>query len=305
MVANQPALDQFLRHLRSVRRLSEHTLDAYTRDLRRFCQFRDAPIQTTTPQHIAKYSAFLRSQGLGSKSIQRNLSAVRSFFDYLNDQGDLSSNPAKAISGPKGARNLPRVLDTDQASLLLDFQPKTDIEHRDKAILELLYGSGLRLAEVVGLTVGSIDRASGLARVEGKGAKIRIVPVGRLSLTAVANWLAIHPSSEQANAWLFPGRTGGHLSERAVQTRVKAVALRQLGDASLHPHMLRHSFATHVLESSGDLRGVQELLGHNDISTTQIYTHLDFQHLAKVYDAAHPRAKKSPQQKNKKNKDLG
>jgi integrase/recombinase XerC len=187
-------------------------------------------------------------------------------------------------------RRLPKVLDTDQAARLLDFQPTNAKEKRDKAIIELLYGSGLRLMEVVGLSIQDIELQSGFVTVLGKGNKTRQVPLGRLCITALKDWLLEHPAPT-ANTALFPSKNGGPISPRTIQKRLKDIAVIQLGDNSLHPHMLRHSYATHMLESSGDLRGIQELLGHNDISTTQIYTHLDFQHLANVYDQAHPRAK--------------
>ena len=188
---------------------------------------------------------------------------------------------------------LPKVLDTDQAARLLDFQPQNAKEKRDKAIIELLYGSGLRLMEVVGLSIKDLDLAAGFVTVLGKGNKVRQVPLGRLCIKALDEWLAEHPSIA-TDAPLFPSKNGQPISPRTIQKRLKDIAVIQLGDNSLHPHMLRHSYATHMLESSGDLRGIQELLGHNDISTTQIYTHLDFQHLANVYDKAHPRAKSRP-----------
>ena len=200
------------------------------------------------------------------------------------------------VSAPKAKRNLPKVLDADKASQLLDFAAqKDDRAICDQAILELFYGSGLRLSEVVNLRIADLDLNQGFVDVLGKGNKRRLVPLGRHCVKALKRWLSAHPNP-LADSWLLPGRGTGPLSPRTIQSRIKRVAQRQLGEDSLHPHMLRHSFATHMLESSGDLRAVQELLGHADIATTQIYTHLDFQHLAKVYDKAHPRARNTEAQ---------
>jgi integrase/recombinase XerC len=208
----------------------------------------------------------------------------------------VAANPAKLVSAPKAARKLPQVLDTDQAAQLLDFADLDDDSAVcDRAILELFYGSGLRLSELVGLRIAEVDLAQGFVDVLGKGNKRRLVPLGRHCVEALKDWLSVHPNPLGDN-WLLPGRGNKPLSPRTIQNRIKRVAQRQLGENSLHPHMLRHSFATHLLESSGDLRAIQELLGHADIATTQIYTHLDFQHLAKVYDSAHPRAHNSGEQ---------
>lgn len=289
----QILVEQYLRYLTVVRSCSGHTLSAYKREILRFADFLQKPLAQATPQDVTAFISKLRHKDLSSKSIQRNLSAIRSFYSYLLDQEIITTNPATIARSPKVKRRLPKVLDTDQAARLLDFQPQDAKEKRDKAIIELLYGSGLRLMEVVGLSIKDLDLAAGFVTVLGKGNKVRQVPLGRLCIKALDEWLAEHPSIA-TDAPLFPSKNGQPISPRTIQKRLKDIAVIQLGDNSLHPHMLRHSYATHMLESSGDLRGIQELLGHNDISTTQIYTHLDFQHLANVYDKAHPRAKFRP-----------
>ena len=289
----QILVEQYLRYLTVVRSCSGHTLSAYKREIFRFADFFQKPLAQGTPQDVTAFISKLRHKDLSSKSIQRNLSAIRSFYSYLLDQEIITTNPATIARSPKVKRRLPKVLDTDQAARLLDFQPQNAKEKRDKAIIELLYGSGLRLMEVVGLSTKDLDLAAGFVTVLGKGNKVRQVPLGRLCIKALDEWLAEH-SCIASDAPLFPSKNGQPISPRTIQKRLKDIAVIQLGDNSLHPHMLRHSYATHMLESSGDLRGIQELLGHNDISTTQIYTHLDFQHLANVYDKAHPRAKSRP-----------
>ncbi len=282
----------FIDHLEKEKRYSPNTLKAYKFELKRFCQHGQTLIQDISIQEIKNYVGVLRSRNLSTKSIHRALSAIRSFFEYEKQNGLIENNPASLIQVPKAQRNLPTVLDTDQAAKLFEFNPQKPIEYRDKAILELLYGCGIRLSELVMLDIEDVNLQAGFARVLGKGNKERQCPIGRLATKAVNEWLQVHPSITKTGP-LFTGRGGARISPRTVQARLKTIASRQLGDDSLHPHLLRHSFATHLLESSSDLRAVQELLGHSDISTTQIYTHLDFQHLAKVYDGAHPRAKTS------------
>ena len=289
----QILVEQYLRYLTVVRNCSGHTLSAYKREIFRFADFLQKPLAQGTPQDVTAFISKLRHKDLSSKSIQRNLSAIRSFYSYLLDQEIITTNPATIARSPKVKRRLQKILDTDQAARLLDFQPQNAKEKRDKAIIELLYGSGLRLMEVIGLSIKDLDLAAGFVTVLGKGNKVRQVPLGRLCIKALDEWLTEHPSIA-TDAPLFPSKNGQPISPRTIQKRLKDIAVIQLGDNSLHPHMLRHSYATHMLESSGDLRGIQELLGHNDISTTQIYTHLDFQHLANVYDKAHPRAKSRP-----------
>ena len=284
----------YIEYLANERRYSPHTIDGYKRELLRFaCLF---PITCTEvrPHHITHFIGHLHQHGLKPKSIQRAVSAVRSFFSYLVKTESVQQNPAAGAVIPKVAHKLPTVLDPDQASALFDKPDTTSTpvnpkDLRDQAILEILYGSGLRLSEAVGLNISDLDLPQGYARVVGKGNKVRNAPLGRQCILALQRWLAVHPHHD-LQAPLFTGRGAQRIAPRTIQQRLKRIAVDRLGTNQLHPHMLRHSFATHMLESSGDLRAVQELLGHADIATTQIYTHLDFQHLAKVYDDAHPRA---------------
>jgi integrase/recombinase XerC len=294
------ALSRFLDHLRYERRCSAHTIDAYARDLTRFAAMTDRPWTEVQSHQVTAYIARLHSADLQPRSIQRALSSLRSFYRYLRDQRLVSHDPTTGIRAPKTRARLPKLLDTDQAAQLLDFTPGDPDEVRDRAIAELFYGSGLRLSELTGANVEDLDLTEGFMTVRGKGGKVRQVPLGRHCIAAIRAWLAIRTEADGAarqNAPaadptpLFTGRGGRRIAPRTVQLRLKRLAIRQLGSDELHPHMLRHSFASHLLESSSDLRAVQELLGHADISTTQIYTHLDFQHLARVYDAAHPRAR--------------
>jgi integrase/recombinase XerC len=239
------------------------------------------------------FAARSHAGGLNPRSVQRRLSAVRGFFNYLAREGAANSNPAFDVRAPRTGRRLPGTLDVDTLNHLLDIPPDDALAVRDKAIMELFYSSGLRLAELVGLDIGQLDLADRTVRVLGKGSKTRIVPVGRKAVEAIRTWLkargGVAAPDETA---LFVGRNGTRLKERAIQLRIAGWARRKGLPARVYPHLFRHSFATHLLESSKDLRGVQELLGHADISTTQIYTHLDFAHLARTYDASHPRAKR-------------
>jgi integrase/recombinase XerC len=261
----------------------------------RFCNEQDiSSWPELTPQQVRTFAAQVHRQGLGGRSIQRKLSALRSFCRYLIRQGALSHNPAQDIRAPKTPRKLPHSLDVDRIQHLLDGKPDDWLTQRDLAIMELMYSSGLRLAELVNLDVQQLDLQQGEARVLGKGRKTRIVPIGQKARDVLQAWLttrAIHCA--EGESAVFINRSGTRLGPRSVQQRMHRWALQQGLDSRLHPHALRHSFATHVLESSGDLRAVQELLGHANLSTTQIYTHLDFQRLAEVYDKAHPRARKS------------
>ena len=291
MITNSDLVEEFLSHLQHSKRYSAHTLQAYKRDLQRYIAGLEQVCAEADAKDIQKFISRLHHKQLTAKSIQRNLSAVRSFYEYLLKRKIISVNPARLVSAPKAKRNLPKVLDADKALQLLDLADSNDDRTiSDQAILELFYGSGLRLSEVVNLRIADLDLNQGFVNVIGKGNKRRLVPLGRHCVKALKRWLYVHPNP-LADSWLLPGRGTKPLSPRTIQSRIKRVAQRQLGEDSLHPHMLRHSFATHMLESSGDLRAVQELLGHADIATTQIYTHLDFQHLAKVYDNAHPRAR--------------
>ncbi|MEM8767691.1 MAG: tyrosine recombinase XerC [Pseudomonadota bacterium] len=286
------AIDAFLDHLRYEKDYSAHTLSAYRRDLNRFADRIDEAPERITTHDINGFVAQLHSQGLAPRSIQRALSSVRSFFAYLEGRRLTSRNPAGAARAPRERNRLPHTLDADQAAQLFEFEARTPRQKRDKAIAELFYGSGLRLSELVGINIADLDLDAGFVTVLGKGRKTRQVPLGRHCVAAIRSWLPEHPGrgGRAMETPLFTGRSEQRISPRTVQNRLKALAAQQLGSTDLHPHMLRHSFASHLLESSGDLRAVQELLGHADLGTTQIYTHLDFQHLAKVYDAAHPRA---------------
>jgi integrase/recombinase XerC len=289
--------ERFLSHLQLERRLSAHTASAYRRDLSCLAEFCDREEIGTWRElqvhHLRRFAALSHGSGLNPRSIQRRLSGARSFLRYLIREGELDVNPAVGVSAPRAARRLPATLDVDQMGRLLEIRGDDAVTVRDRAMLELLYSSGLRLSELVGLDLGDIDLGDGLVRVTGKGRKTRIVPVGRTARAAVSAWLrersGMAAPDERA---VFTGVRGRRISPRSVQSRVSNWARRSGMGQRVHPHLFRHSFASHLLESSGDLRGVQEMLGHANISTTQIYTHLDFQHLAQVYDKAHPRARK-------------
>nr|WP_305068942.1 tyrosine recombinase XerC [Luteimonas sp. XNQY3] len=289
-------VDAFLDHLQIERRMSVHTLDAYRRDLGALVDWTNAQAQARGDlrgldgEDIRAFVAAGHRGGLSPKSLQRRLSACRSFYQWLLKHGHIGANPAAGVRGPKVPRKLPQVLDVDEATQLVEVPVDAPLGLRDRALLELFYSSGLRLSELVGLRWRDLDLAGGLVTVLGKGSRQRSVPVGSHALHALTEWRT--ESGGTSATPVFPGRGGAPISARAVQLRLRLLAQRQGLFKRVHPHLLRHSFASHVLESSGDLRGVQELLGHADIATTQIYTHLDFQHLAKVYDAAHPRAKR-------------
>ena len=286
--------DDYLQHLQFERRMSAHTLDAYRRDLEALAGWAGAQgvadPATLQPEQLRAFVAAEHRRGLSPKSLQRRLSAVRSWFQWLLRHGRVAANPAAAVRAPKAPRKLPQVLDVDEATQLVELPTDAPLGLRDRALLELFYSSGLRLSELCRLRWHDLDLAGGTVSVLGKGSKQRIVPVGSHARRALAEWRADTGAADDAP--VFPGRGGGTITPRAVQLRIRQLARRQGLYKRVHPHMLRHSFASHVLESSGDLRGVQELLGHADIATTQIYTHLDFQHLAKVYDTAHPRARR-------------
>lgn len=284
-----PTLNRFLDYLQVEKRYSPNTLAAYRRDLEKLSAAAKVPWTEVRGHHVSAFVARLHAEGLAPRSIQRALSSARSFFGYLEKINVVGNNPAAGNRAPKARTKLPKTLDTDQASQLFAFEATTPIQKRDRAMVELLYGSGIRLAELVGIDVGDMDLTNGFVTVVGKGNKTRQVPMGSHCVAAIEAWLACRGYPARG-APLFTGRGEQRISPRTVQLRLKRLATQQLGSNQLHPHMLRHSFASHMLESSSDLRAVQELLGHADISTTQIYTHLDFQHLAKVYDAAHPRA---------------
>jgi integrase/recombinase XerC len=290
-------LQQFLRHLATERRLSSHTSAAYAADLaalEAWCHAEGiTDWQDLDGQHIRRFAARSHAAGLSPRSVQRRLSAVRSFYRFLVREDRAKLNPGTDVRAPKSSRRLPQTLDADQMGRLLDAPAEEPLGVRDMAMMELLYSSGLRLAELVSLDLAQLDLADRTVRVVGKGNKTRIVPVGSKAIDALQAWLAERAGVAAIDTQaLFVGRNGRRLGARAVQLRVAAAARRQGLPVHVHPHLFRHSFATHLLESSQDLRGVQELLGHADIGTTQVYTHLDFQHLARIYDSAHPRARR-------------
>jgi integrase/recombinase XerC len=288
-------VEAFLSHLAVERRTSAHTLDAYRRDLsslNAWAKAQSRDVLALSGEELRQFVASEHRRGLSPKSLQRRLSACRSFYRWLLKLGRIAASPAEAIRAPKAPRKLPQVLDVDEAVQLVEVATDAPLGLRDRALLELFYSSGLRLSEVCALRWSDLDFAQGLVSVFGKGGKQRVVPVGSHARNALQEW-RVESGGEPAG-FVFPGRGGRQISSRAVQLRMKQVAMQRGVFKRVHPHLLRHSFASHMLESSGDLRGVQELLGHADIATTQIYTHLDFQHLAKVYDAAHPRAKRKP-----------
>lgn len=294
-------VDRFLTKLRTERRLSPHTLKNYQRDLNnliRFCdQHEVADWQALTEMNIRQYVSLRHRKGISGKTLQRELSAFRSCFRYLLGEGVLTFNPAAEVQAPKSSRKLPDTLDVDKVRRLIEINGDDPLTLRDRAILELFYSSGLRLSELINLNLSNIDIADATVQVTGKGNKTRRVPIGRHAVAALEQWLPARQLFVQTGEYaIFINRQGKRLSQRSVQKRIKEWALKQGIDVRVYPHLLRHSFASHVLESSQDLRAVQELLGHADISTTQIYTHLDFQHLAQVYDNAHPRAKKKSEQ---------
>ena len=287
-------LDPFLSHLEIVRHLSPHTISSYKRDLTAFFTFlkeKHDSGEEVRDHDIRGFVAQERRRDLSARSIQRALSSIRSFFNYLLDEEVVESNPAANISSPKSTQLLPKALDTDLVKRLLDFKPQGDIEIRDKAMVELLYSSGLRLSELCSLNMDSISVRERSCRVVGKGNKTRDLPVGEKAIQSLRDWLLVRKNiSSDSNKALFLNKNGKRISTRSVQLRLERLSKKR-GLPMVNPHMLRHSFASHILESSGDLRAVQEMLGHSDIGTTQIYTKLDFQHLSKVYDDAHPRAK--------------
>jgi len=289
--------EAFFDYLQNERRLSPLTQQNYRRDLQkvmRYCQEQKIENwQRLDVHHVRALVAQLHRRGLGGRSLQRLLSALRTLYHYLLREGVVKKNPVLGVSAPKSPRKLPKTLDVDRLSQLLEGDESGPLALRDRAMMELIYSSGLRLAELAGLDTSDVDRRDAVVRVTGKGSKTRIVPVGRHALAALEQWQRCRAELvNDGNPALFVGKRGWRLSHRAIQLRLREWAIRRGLPESLHPHMLRHSFASHMLESSGDLRAVQELLGHADISTTQIYTHLDFQHLARVYDKSHPRAKK-------------
>ncbi|MDH4106351.1 MAG: tyrosine recombinase XerC [Gammaproteobacteria bacterium] len=293
----QSGIDQYLASLRNERRLSPHTASNYGRDLASLLDYCESLGITDwnqlDPQHMRMFAAREHRRGLGPRSIQRRLSACRGLFRHLLREGALQREPTGDVQAPKARKRLPTPLDADSMARLLEFRSDDSLGVRDKAIMELFYSSGLRLSELLGLNLHDLDLRDRTVRVVGKGNKTRIVPVGRHAIEALQRWLPERATiADVGELAVFVGVNGGRLGPRIVQRRIARWARLQGLPEHVHPHMFRHSFASHLLESSQDLRAVQELLGHANISTTQVYTHLDFQHLARIYDAAHPRARR-------------
>lgn len=287
------AVESYLQHLATERRLSPHTVDNYRRDLDGLVRLvGDRPLAELTTTDIRGAIVRLRSHGLAPTSLARHLSSWRGFYNFACRRLGYTRNPCSGLRPPKAAKPLPKTLSPDACTQLLDRTTDTLLDTRDRAMFELFYSSGLRLSELTGIDLDDLDLSSAEASVTGKGNKTRIVPVGRQALQAIREWLQVRPTTSQRA--LFVSSRGTRLSPRSVQLRLQRWALNAGLAQHVHPHMLRHAFASHVLQSSGDLRAVQEMLGHASISTTQVYTHLDWQHLAKVYDQAHPRARKKP-----------
>ncbi|MBK0096893.1 tyrosine recombinase XerC [Erwinia sp. S63] len=292
----QPAVEGFLRYLKVERQLSPLTQKNYTRQLQTMTAMADemkiVSWAQLEPAQVRQLAARSRRAGLGPSSLALRMSALRSFLDWQVSQGMLSANPAKGISTPRNARHLPKNMDVDEVNQLLEIDLNDPLAVRDRAMLETMYGGGLRLSELVGMDCRHVDLDAGEVWVVGKGSKERRVPIGGTAVTWLQHWLPLRVSFAPQDDAMFVSSRGTRISARNVQKRFAEWGIKQGVANHIHPHKLRHSFATHLLESSGDLRAVQELLGHANLSTTQIYTHLDFQHLATVYDAAHPRAKR-------------
>lgn len=289
-------VEAYLTHLAAERRLSPHTLAATRRDLGKLAAHAGAhALDSLTVDDIRRAIVGLRAAGLSASSVARHLSSWRGFYAFACRRHGFSSNPCLGLRPPRAGKPLPEVLSPDACARLLDRAPDDALETRDRALFELIYSSGLRLAEAVSLDLADVDFGSGEARVTGKGSKTRIVPIGTQALSALGNWLGTRAQlAKPGETALFLNQRGTRISPRGVQLRLTRWAIRAGLPEHVHPHLLRHAFATHVLQSSGDLRAVQELLGHANISTTQVYTHLDWQHLARSYDQAHPRARRKP-----------
>ena len=288
-------IDDYLSFLKDVKNLSENSLKSYRRDILKFRNFLKSnnivKLNNVSEEICSSWIGSLYSMNIGARSIQRHLSSVKGFFKYLQKNHLINQSPFELISGPKTEKKLPESLTPEQINRLLDFKPSSLIEIRDLAIVELMYSSGLRVSETVNVDIQDFEENKDFLRVIGKGSKTRLVPLGRFAISAINNWLEERKKITSDDGALFINKAGGRLTTRSVQLRLKKLAVKQ-GLPPINPHMLRHSFATHMLESSGDLRSIQELLGHSSLSTTQIYTNLDYQHLVKIYDKSHPRAKK-------------
>ena len=288
-------IKEYIVFISQVKNLSENTSKSYERDLKKLHLFlSDLNISEYSQISAETCSAWvgsLYSQNNNPKSIQRHLSSAKGFFRFLKKNNLIESSPFELISAPKSSSVLPEVLSPEDVEQLLNFKPTNMIEIRDMAIVELMYSSGLRVSETANINISDFEENKTFLRVLGKGSKTRLVPMGRFAINAINNWLIEREKILNNTDALFLNSKGTRLTVRSIQLRLKKMAVKQ-GLPPIHPHMLRHSFATHMLESSGDLRTIQELLGHSSLSTTQIYTKLDYQHLAKIYDQAHPRAKK-------------
>ncbi len=292
------ATDDFSDYLQYERQLSTHTLSSYLRDLRRLQgQLQPEQLETLDSihhHHVRLCMGQVHRSGLGPRSLQRWLSALRTFFRFCLKQGWIEHDPCAGLQAPKAPKTLPKVLDADQAGQFVQVSGSDFMQLRDRAMLELFYSAGLRLSELTSLNWPDLDLHQGQLRVTGKGNKTRDLPIGSHAVEALLNWKRESSLETDGSDPVFINNRGGRLSQRSVQKRFNLLSVSQGIDQPVNPHMLRHSFASHLLESSGDLRAVQELLGHANLTTTQIYTHLDFQHLAKVYDSAHPRAQQAP-----------
>ena len=288
-------INEYLVFVSQVKNLSENTTKSYKRDLKKLYLFLEK-LNVTNYSDIKEeicsaWIGDLYSQNNKPKSIQRHLSSAKGFFRFLKKNNLISSSPFELVTAPKSSNTLPDVLSPEDVEQLLNFKPSNTIEIRDMAIVELMYSSGLRVSETVNINISDFEENMSFLRVLGKGSKTRLVPMGRFAINAINNWISEREKISNNTDALFLNSKGSRLSVRSIQLRLKKMAIKQ-GLPPVHPHMLRHSFATHMLESSGDLRTIQELLGHRSLSTTQIYTKLDYQHLAKIYDKSHPRAKK-------------
>ena len=293
-------LKEKLKEFLKIKNYSSHTISNYERDINRFILFLDeGKISPTdiSKSHITSWIISLRKSGLGNRSIQRNISSVKNFYKFIYKTGLLDSDPFESVQSPKIPETLPKALTPEDVEKLLSFQPKSKSDFRDKAFLELLYSSGLRVSEAVGVNLSSFESELSFVKVLGKGKKERMLPVGKFAKEAIEKWLVEREHIVKDTNALFVNKYGKRISIRAMQERIYNISIAQ-GLSPVSPHMLRHSFATHILESSGDLRSIQEMLGHSSLSTTQIYTKLNFQQLAKIYDRSHPHGKKENKTNN-------
>ena len=290
-----PLITDYLDFLKNIKGLSKNTTSSYLRDLNKFSKFLKSydlnSLDHVTEEICSAWIADLFRSNVTARSIQRHLSSVKGFFGYLKKNNLVANSPFELISSPKSPSHLPNILSPEEVSQLLNFKPKNSQEKRDLAIIELIYSSGLRVSEAVNSNLNDFEDDKSFLRVLGKGSKTRLVPVGRFARAAINDWIIERKKLQTNDEALFVNLRGARISTRSVQERLKNISLMQ-GLPPVSPHMLRHSFATHLLESSGDLRSIQELLGHSSLSTTQIYTRLDYQHLIKVYEKSHPRAHK-------------